>query len=92
MDIPAILISQYQASLEMLKQTITQCPESVWNAASDKNKFWQVAYHALFFTHQYLARLQRSLYSVDQASGWIRRLPAAADLVSLMIEILSWST
>ena len=27
MDIPAILISQYQASLEMLKQTITMCPE-----------------------------------------------------------------
>jgi len=55
MDIPAILISQYQASLEMLKQTVTLCPESVWNAASDKNKFWQVAYHALYFTHEYLA-------------------------------------
>src|SRR5512136_320922 len=55
MDIPAILISQYLASLEMLKQTITKCPESIWNAASDKNKFWQAAYHALFFTHLYLA-------------------------------------
>jgi len=55
MDIPAILISQYLASLEMLKQTITRCPESIWNAASDKNKFWQVAYHALFFTHLYVA-------------------------------------
>ncbi len=54
MDLAAILISQYQASLEMLKQTITECPESIWNAASDKNKFWQVAYHALFFTHLYL--------------------------------------
>jgi hypothetical protein len=55
MDVPAILISQYLASLEMLKQTITECPESLWNAASDKNKFWQVAYHALYFTHEYLA-------------------------------------
>jgi len=55
MDLAAILISQYQASLEMLKQTITECPESIWNAASDKNKFWQVAYHALYFTHEYLA-------------------------------------
>jgi hypothetical protein len=54
MDIAAILISQYLASLEMLKQTITMCPESIWNAASDKNKFWQSAYHALFFTHEYL--------------------------------------
>jgi hypothetical protein len=55
MDIPAILISQYLASLEMLKQTVTQCPESIWNAANDKNRFWQVAYHALYFTHEYLA-------------------------------------
>jgi hypothetical protein len=55
MDIRAILISQYLASLEMLKQTIVQCPEAVWNAAGDKNKFWQAAYHALFFTHLYLA-------------------------------------
>ena len=55
MDLAAILISQYQASLEMLKQTIINCPEAVWNAASDKNRFWQVAYHALYFTHEYLA-------------------------------------
>jgi hypothetical protein len=55
MDLAAILISQYRASLEMLEQTITLCPESIWNAEGDKNKFWQVAYHALYFTHEYLA-------------------------------------
>jgi hypothetical protein len=54
MDLAAILISQYQASLEMLKQTIAQCPEPVWNAASDKNKFWHIAYHALFFAHLFV--------------------------------------
>lgn len=53
MDLTAILISQYLASLEMLKQTITLCPESLWDAGN-KNKFWQVAYHALFFTHYYV--------------------------------------
>jgi hypothetical protein len=66
MDIAAILISQYQASLEMLKQTITECPESIWNAASDKNKFWQVAYHALYFTHEYLAD------SYESFTPWIK--------------------
>lgn len=55
MDIAAILVSQYLASLEMLKQTIVQCPEPLWNAPADKNKFWQVAFHALYFTHEYLA-------------------------------------
>jgi len=55
MDLAAILISQYLASLEMLKQTISKCPEAVWNASGDKNKFWQAAYHALYFTTEYLA-------------------------------------
>ena len=54
MDYPAIIISQYQAALEMLKQTIAKCPESVWNSPDDKTKFWHIAYHALFYTHLYL--------------------------------------
>jgi len=55
MDLSVILVSQYQAALEMLKQTINLCPEPVWSASSDKNKFWHTAYHALFFTHLYVA-------------------------------------
>jgi hypothetical protein len=60
MDLAAILISQYQASLEMLKQTIMKCPVSIWNADSDKNKFWQVAYHAIYFVHEYLADSEKT--------------------------------
>jgi hypothetical protein len=55
MDTAAILVSQYLASLEMLKRAIVLCPQSLWNTPGDKNKFWQVAYHALYFTHEYLA-------------------------------------
>ena len=55
MDISAILISQYQASLDMLEQTIVKCPESAWDTPGDRNRFWQVAYHALYFVHEYLA-------------------------------------
>lgn len=54
MDLPSVIMSQYLASLEMLKQTISQCPESIWNDPSDKTKFWRIAYHALFYTHFYL--------------------------------------
>ena len=46
--------SQYLASLEMLKQEIVQCPESLWANAAYKNRFWHIAYHALFYTHLYL--------------------------------------
>jgi len=49
-----IIRSQYQATLEMLNQAITQCPEDLWADTKFKNQFWQIAYHALFYTHLYL--------------------------------------
>jgi hypothetical protein len=79
MDIAAILISQYLASLEMLKQTIDLCPESIWNAPDDKNRFWQVAYHALYFVHEYLAdsyeaftpwAKHREVYDFDESQSF----------------------
>ena len=60
MNLPWILISQYLASLEMLCQTITRCPESMWDAANDKTKLWHIAYHVLFFTHLYLQESDRT--------------------------------
>jgi len=45
---------QYRASLAMLKDAVTQCPESLWLAAEYPNKFWHIAYHVLFCTHMYL--------------------------------------
>ena len=54
MDTVAVIRSQYLASMEMLKQTISQCPESIWNSPDDKTKFWNIAYHVLYFTHLYL--------------------------------------
>lgn len=46
--------SQYLAAIEMLKEAVTQCPETLWEDQTYKNQFWQVAYHALFYTHLYL--------------------------------------
>ncbi|MEJ2512491.1 MAG: DinB family protein [Anaerolineales bacterium] len=46
--------SQYHASLEMLKQLLEKFPEERWNQVSDQNRAWQIAYHALFYTHLYL--------------------------------------
>lgn len=53
-DIHEMLARQYRASLEMLGQAIAQCPESLWVAMAYPNRFWHIAYHALFFTHLYL--------------------------------------
>jgi len=54
MNVKDTIKSQYYASLEMLKQAITKCPDSLWAAPEYKNQFWHVAYHALFYTHFYL--------------------------------------
>lgn len=73
MDIPTILASQYLASLEMLKQVILQCPESVWNAPGDVNKFWHTAYHALYFVDEYLQ------YPPTQITPWSKHRPGWED-------------
>ena len=49
-----VIISQYLATLEMLKQAIVKCSDSMWNDQAHKNRFWHVAYHALFYTDLYV--------------------------------------
>src|SRR5260370_38850121 len=45
---------QYRASLAMLGQAIHLCPESLWKDKEYPNRFWHIAYLALFYTHLYL--------------------------------------
>jgi hypothetical protein len=59
MDTKQVIRSQYFAALEMLKQAVAKCPQPLWNAQEDKNKFWHVAYHALFYTHLYLQESEK---------------------------------
>jgi hypothetical protein len=54
MDMRTAIKSQYLAALAMLEQAVVECPESVWYGTSYKNRFWHIAYHALFYTHLYL--------------------------------------
>lgn len=54
MEVKEIIKSQYYASLEMLRQVIKSCPDSLWQNPEYKNQFWQVAYHVIFYTHFYL--------------------------------------
>jgi hypothetical protein len=38
----------------MLRDAVDLCPEDVWVDGEHTNAFWQIAYHALYFTHLYL--------------------------------------
>ena len=51
-----IVISQYRASLAMLRTAVEDCPDELWNRASDDNAFWQIAYHTLYYAHLYLSK------------------------------------
>jgi hypothetical protein len=55
MDAQQIVYSQYLAALEMLKGAVVKCPYDMWDDADHKNRFWHVAYHALFYTHLYVS-------------------------------------
>jgi hypothetical protein len=54
MNVRWVIKSQLRAALEMLRQAIARCPESLWDDQQYKNRFWHVAYHALFYVHFYL--------------------------------------
>lgn len=43
----------------MLKQVIVKCPAACWDAPGDKDKFWNKAYHALFYSHLYLQETEQ---------------------------------
>jgi len=53
-SVRAALKSQYHAALAMLREAIEECPADVWASSAHTNAYWQIAYHALFFTHLYL--------------------------------------
>lgn len=50
----SVLEHQYRASLAMLRSAVEGCPEPLWLDPTPTNAYWQVAYHALYFTHLYL--------------------------------------
>lgn len=52
--IKSALLSQYKASLMMLRQAVELCSDELWLSEKYSNRTWQVVYHALFFTDLYL--------------------------------------
>ena len=59
MDIRQVIQSQYGASLEMLRLAVIKCPASLWDDRTYRNRFWHIAYHALFYTHLYVQPSER---------------------------------
>ncbi len=48
------LVQQYLAALAMLRKAIESCPNALWLDDKYTNRFWHIAYHAVFYTHFYV--------------------------------------
>jgi hypothetical protein len=66
MEMKEAIKSQYFASLEMLRQAIVECPDSLWYDDEYQNQFWHVAYHALFYAHLYLQPSEKDFIPWDR--------------------------
>jgi hypothetical protein len=57
MNIQETVANQFHSAVKMLDQAIDLCPDALWLAVSGSspNRYWHIAYHALFYTHFYLA-------------------------------------
>lgn len=55
MSLKTALAAQYRAGLWMLRQSIERCPDDLWASGEHPRTFWRIAYHAIFYTHLYLA-------------------------------------
>ena len=60
MDTKSALLSQYRATLQMLRRAIEAADEEIWTDPSYTNAFWHIAFHALFYTDFYLSRDEAS--------------------------------
>lgn len=85
MQTKEIITSQYWASLAMLRQAIEKCPDPLWVDASYKNPFWNIAYHALFFTHLYLQPKQ------DDFIAWEKHRDEVVGMKETTVEIEPYS-
>jgi hypothetical protein len=74
MDIPTVVASQFHAALDMLEQAVTRCPAALWDDPADKNRFWQIAYHTLFYVHLYLQPTEADFIP------WARHRPGMHDM------------
>src|SRR5262245_12220997 len=56
LDLRQALKEQYHAGLAMLEECVEKCPEGVWLEGEHPRPFWRIAWHAAYFTHNYMVQ------------------------------------
>ena len=78
------LKSQYHASLAMLLEAIERCPPSLWTSDQYANPFWQVAYHALYYTDLYLEQTEAAFSPWEHHRPGQHRFEARTDAATTL--------
>ncbi|MCO5187566.1 MAG: DinB family protein [Anaerolineae bacterium] len=88
MDLSNAIQTQFHAALTMLERAVDACPDTLWDDATYTNRFWHIAYHALFYVHLYLQKSeetfvpwakQRPEYQFMGSVPWPPHEPPAID-------------
>lgn len=51
-SIQQLILQQFGAAIDMLENSITACPDTLWD---NDSRFWYIAYHALYWLDYYLS-------------------------------------
>ena len=68
MELRQALKEQYHAGLAMLAECVEKCPESMWLEGEHPRPFWRIAWHAAYFTHNYLVQDEAAFN--DSVASW----------------------
>ncbi len=71
------LKGQMHAALDMLRGAIEACPDELWVSGSPGRKFWDLAYHALFYADLYLQVREEEFVRWEQHRDGERGRPGA---------------
>ncbi len=53
-SLKTILWKQFGATIDMLENSVSACPDAIWD---DSSKFWYNAYHTIFYLDYYLSEV-----------------------------------
>jgi hypothetical protein len=68
MELRKALKEQYHAGLTMLAECVEKCPQDLWLEGEHPRTFWRIAWHAAYFTHNYL--VQNAEAFNDSVDDW----------------------
>jgi hypothetical protein len=75
MDLRTALKEQYHAALAMLDECVEKCPDDLWLQGEHPRPFWRIAWHTVYFTHNYLVQTEDDFNA--SAAGWPTRIRTA---------------